>query len=407
MKIGIDLLWVRIGVCGGTESYIRNLLIGFAKYDEKNEYLLFAARDNAESFRQYARMNRNIHVAICPVDSMSRVKRIVWENFYLDKAAVKAGCDVMFVPVYSMPRRKKYGKYNNVNHYMRYITVVHDLQLLHYPEYFSNMRSCFILYCWAHTARKSDTVVLTSRYSETDFLEHYPISKGRTCVINIPIISTASGLSPKTVEKYGVKPGEYFYCVSSLLKHKNLETLLRMMAYRKSQVGDKKEEKLIHKDADGDVSYYEKLVVSGVGGANGEDVEFSMLIHELGIEENVIVTGYVSNEERDCLYENCRLFLFPSVFEGFGMPPIEAMRKGKRVVMTRLSCLEEITQGKADYVDNPYDEKAWSNKVDEVSMDIERMNENPETEEPKGEMFPEYSLEKITDNFTVLFEHIR
>ena len=53
MRIGIDLLWVRPGIVGGTESFVRNLLDGFAQYDEENEYVLFVARDNADSFKKY------------------------------------------------------------------------------------------------------------------------------------------------------------------------------------------------------------------------------------------------------------------------------------------------------------------------------------------------------------------
>ena len=61
MKIGIDLLWVRPGKCGGTETFIRHLMNGLAEYDTVNEYLLFVSRDNAESFSGYgenARMGK-------------------------------------------------------------------------------------------------------------------------------------------------------------------------------------------------------------------------------------------------------------------------------------------------------------------------------------------------------------
>ena len=71
MKIGVDLLWVRQGICGGTESVIRNLLDGLSRYDTKNEYILFAARDNADSFLKYGEQE-NISIFRCPVDSANR-----------------------------------------------------------------------------------------------------------------------------------------------------------------------------------------------------------------------------------------------------------------------------------------------------------------------------------------------
>ena len=69
MRIGIDLLWVRTGICGGTESYIRSLLDGFARYDRKNEYLLFVAEDQADSFGKYAQVQR-MHLKVCRVKSV-------------------------------------------------------------------------------------------------------------------------------------------------------------------------------------------------------------------------------------------------------------------------------------------------------------------------------------------------
>ena len=71
------------------------------------------------------------------------------------------------------------------------------------------------------------------------------------------------------------------------------------------------------------------------------------------------LTGFVSNEERNALYQNCHAFLFPSVFEGFGMPPVEAMLFQTPVITTRCASIPEVTQGKAVYVDDPCDVDQW------------------------------------------------
>jgi glycosyltransferase involved in cell wall biosynthesis len=104
----------------------------------------------------------------------------------------------------------------------------------------------------------------------------------------------------------------------------------------------------------------------------------------------------VSDKERDSLYENCRLFLFPSTFEGFGMPPIEAMIKGAKVVTTKCGSIEEITHSKASYVDDPLSTKEWIEKIKEAEL-----------LQKKKHIFPEYELKNVTEEYLELFEGVR
>ena len=335
MRIGIDLLWVRVGKCGGTESYIRNLLDGFAAFDTINQYVLFTAKDHADSFRKYEK-NPRMHIQVCRVQSQHPVNRVLWENRYLDEAAVRCKTDMMFIPVYSKPRSRS-G--------IPYVSVIHDLQALHYPQYFSVIKRLFLKYAWKHTISTSDKVVAVSKYGRRDLVLHYPLAKEKVITIYIPIITRQADLPPEAVErKYQIKRKEYFYCVSSMLPHKNLDTLLLVMRDFKN----------------GEEPVGMKLVISGVG---GQEEKLRCRLKEYGIADRVVLTGYVSDEERNCLYENCRLFLFPSVFEGFGMPPIEAMRMGKRVVMTKKTCLEEVTRSQAVYVEHPFSKDEWKEKI--------------------------------------------
>ncbi len=366
MKIGIDLLWVRPGICGGTESYIRNLMEGFGTYDSKNEYLLFVTRDNRYSFEKYSRYS-NMQLYECAVDCSVQAKRILWENLHLDRIAVKLQVDVMFIPVYSKPVTYGSG--------IPYVCVIHDLQALHYPQYFPWIKRIFFRLMWWFACRTAKRVIVISKFGERDLISRYPFAGNRVKVIYNPVTGTAESLSEEAERvswseisrKYGIKKDGFFYCVSSLLPHKNLPTVLKAISLIKKENPEV------------------KLVLSGVG---KRDRFFDDMISGLGLEETVIHTGYISDMERDCLYENCHMFLFPSIFEGFGMPPIEAMRKGKRVVMTRESCLEEVTEGRAVYVKDPFDEEEWVRRI----KDAEKMEE-------KIEIFENYSLNNVTEQY--------
>ncbi len=376
MRIGIDLLWVRVGICGGTESYIRNLMDGLAQYAPQNEYVLFVARDNAESFRHYEK-HACMKLHVCEIDCANQMKRILWENLHLDKVAAARNVDVMFIPVYSMPKKHGSG--------IPYICVIHDLQAMHYPQYFSKVKRLFLNYTWYHTCRNADKVVTISDYCKEDLIAHYPFVKDKISTIYNPVITQDSHMEFSVLEKkYGLTAGNYFYCVSSMLPHKNLNTILKVMALRKN-----KQKTNVQNRSEQNANI--PLVISGVG---GQKDEFDAMVAQLGIKELVIDTGFVSNEERDCLYENCGLFLFPSVFEGFGMPPVEAMRKGKTVIMTKESCLEEVTKGKAVYVDKPFDETDWNAKIQQAL-------ELPKTRYD----FSEYSLKQVVDNYRKIFEN--
>lgn len=369
MRIGIDLLWVRVGLCGGTESFVRNLIDGFRQYDTTNEYILFVARDNSESFREYVeKSGGRMRLCVCPVNSGSQPRRILWENLYLDRLAHRQRTDIMFIPVYSMPHTWGSG--------ISYVCVIHDLQAIHFPQYFSLPRRIFLRYEWRHTCRKARKILTDSEYCRKDLERHYPWTKNRLQVMYVPIPNGTRETTQLRSQILALAEQEYDYCVSSLLPHKNLETLLQAVQRMCTQ----------------GVWEDRRLVISGVGG-NVRQMEEKL--EQYGIARQVVLTGFVSDMERDYLYEHCRLVLFPSIFEGFGMPPIEAMRYGKRVVMTRCSCLEEITQGRAVYVDDPYDSTQWQEQ-------IQWAGQLPE----QREAFPEYEPENIVRQYQRLWQEV-
>ena len=393
MLIGINLLWVRPRICGGTESATRNLINGFGMYDDKNEYMLFVGKDTAETFEEYKKYP-NMKIQICDTESLKRVKRIAWENSKLDKLARSLNVDLMFVPVYSKPNSLSEEKGG-----IPYITVIHDLQALHFPEYFSKSKIIFAKRSWKKACAESRKVITISEFCKEDIIKNYPFAKDKVSVIYDTIdVTESSANSAKAFdtikEKYSIEKDGYFYTLSSMLPHKNLETLIKAMKlYKESFDASLKDGGNQAAESENATEKSMKLVVSGVGGNKDS---FNKCVKEAGVENLVIDTGFVAAEERDALYENCSIFLFPSIFEGFGMPPVEAMMKGARVITTKCASLEEVTQDKAVYVENPLDEKEW----------LEKIREALKTEKTKHD-FPEYDLKNVTYKYLDIFNGIK
>jgi glycosyltransferase involved in cell wall biosynthesis len=370
MKVGIDLLWIKHKVTGGMESYARNLLMGFQLYSEKDiEFILYFSKDNYESFKEYL-SNNKFEYRICNIESVNVGKRILWQNLFFNNICANDNIDILFTPIYSKVLFNKKG--------IKYITTIHDLQALHFPEYFSKTKNIWLKYAWKRCAHTSHRIIAISKFVKQDIVEKLRENEDKIEVIYNPIIKSKIIIDFSEINtKYNIDEYEYFYTVSSMLPHKNLKTLLFVMS---KLVSDK-------------FNLPKKLIISGVGGKSHREI--NNLIKELGLENNITLTGFVSDEERDCLYKHAKIFLFPSVFEGFGMPPIEALKNGTPVVMTDKTCLKEITKGKALYVEDSFCIEEWIHKIEEA------VKVNREIKE-----FPEYELEKVTNEYINQFKSV-
>lgn len=342
-KIAIDLLWLRPGKVGGTESYIRNLLDGFMNLKDDFDFTLLVSKDNAHTFRKYEE-DKRYHLLIANINSEGIAGRIIWQNLHQNRFLREHGFRKCFEPVYCKPW---------FNGGIKYICVIHDLQAYHYPQYHPFHEVAYSRLCWRMDSINAAGIIAISNWVKKDIEQKYHRRDIRV-IYNPILVKKEDVISFEVLEqKYSIERSHFFYTVSQMIPHKNLVTLIKMM------------DKIVRFDID----LPNKLVVSGVNG--NAAVELQKMIKEKNLEKNVIITGFVSNAERNTLYKECHTFLFPSIFEGFGMPPVEAILFGSRVVTTRCTSIPEVTQEKAVYVEDPYDVDEWINKIkqdEQVSM---------------------------------------
>lgn len=305
MRIGVNALYLIPGGVGGTEIYLRNLLIGMAQVDRANEYFVFT---NRETGPDLVPAQSNFHYIPQPVRARIRPWRILWEQSGLPVVAARLKLDVLFNPGFTAPAIAVCPN----------VTVFHDLQHQRHPEYFRWFDLPFWkLLLWV-SVRRSHSLIAVSEATRADLLHYY--------------------LADSTVVHHGVEPeffriaetrepGDYLLCVSTLHPHKNLDRLIRVHAAMK--------------DAP-------RLVVTGLRGFAADRLEKTL-------PPGVQLTGWVPRKELYELYRRARGFVYPSKFEGFGMPVLEAMAAGLPVVCSNIPPLKEIAKDCAIFF-NPEDD---------------------------------------------------
>lgn len=220
------------------------------------------------------------------------------------------------------------------------IVTVHDIIAYLFPEFgFTALRYKLLL---KRTLDTSDKIIAVSYSTKKDLMKYFNIPDEKIKVIYEAADDRFKqlGLEEKTkvIEKYQLHYPFILY-VGNFMSHKNIPTLLK--AFRK----------LLNNN----LSY--KLVFTG--NINNKNKKILDLIHKLNLQDEVIFIGYVESEDLPALYNVADLFVYPSLYEGFGLPPLEAMACGCPVITSNTSSLPEVV-GDAGIMFDPYD-------VDELS----------------------------------------
>lgn len=371
-KIAIDLLWLRPNKVGGTEPYVRNLLDSFGKLDRDFEFVLLTSVDNADTFKHYTK-DKRFSLLVANIRNANIGKRIIWQNLFQNRLLKKKGIRHCFTPAYCKPW---------LNGGVEYIVTIHDLQAWYYPEYHPFHEVAYSRLCWYCDAFNAKKIIATTQWVKKDLMNKLRIAENRIEVINIAISIESEKMTDFAVlqQKYDLRE-RYFYTVSQLIPHKNFETLLRVM------------EIIITENLD----MPHRLVITGMSGNASEQI--LKIIQDRHLEQNIILTGYIDDAAKIAFYKNCEIFLYPSVFEGFGMPPVEAMILGKKVVTTKCTSLPEVTQGQAEYVEDPRSVAEWIKKIGEC---INKKEENISFD--AGIYNGEYLADKYLDVLTATFQ---
>lgn len=337
IKVAVDLTWLKPGKSGGIEFYSRNLLRGIQEIKPEGLcFIIFLSRDNTVIKELYS--SELYTFVVCRISAHDVWRRILWQNVFFNSILRKHKIDVCLTPFYSVPLCKASNT--------RKIAVIHDIQALHYPQYFSIIKRIWLKFAWKRTLDNCDCIVTISNFCRNDILSYY----GQRYENKIRVIYNPIDVTKKVITSNRKSKELFFYTICSEYEHKNFKTLIKIIAHIKKER----------------LPYPNILYVSGIKAFSSEIMK---LISELGLNDNIKLTGYISDEQRNEYYLNCKAFLFPSLFEGFGMPVVEAMMLNVPVITTNLTSIPEVSKGLAIYVENPFDILEWVNKIGRICDD--------------------------------------
>jgi glycosyltransferase involved in cell wall biosynthesis len=314
VRIGVNALYLIPGGVGGTEIYLRQLLTALAGIDAANEYFVFT---NLETGADLVPRQANFQWKPQAVHARFRPARIAWEQIVLPLEVSRYRLNVLFNPGFTAPAFA----------FCPCVTVFHDLQHKRHPEHFRWFDLPFWRFLLWLSAHRSGKLIAVSEATRADLLRFYRLPADRVVVIHHGVETAFFELDRKQIESYVL-------CVSTLHPHKNLERLIRAYARRRRDY---------------------RLVLAGMRGFHTRALE--ALIEQLGLTGSVQLTGWLPREELYRLYQRALAFVYPSTFEGFGMPVLEALASGIPVACSDIPVLREVA-GEAALFFDPLDEDA-------------------------------------------------
>ena len=314
LRIAINALYLIPGKVGGTEIYLRNLLRTLAAEDRDNEYFIFRNRETGPDLvpDRFTDCPQQVH-------GENRIVRILYEQARLPRELARVRADVVFNAGFTAPLL-----WNGPQ-----VTVFHDLQYKHHPEFFRWFELPFWRLLLPWSAKRSDRIVVLSNAVKDDLIRFYRYDARRITVIPHAIESEFERIRQRRIA--APPQTRMLLSVSTLHPHKNLDALLR--AFKSFHAR--------HPDW--------RLVLAGLKGFEAERIE--RIRRELDLEAATQITGWIPREQLYQLFAEAEAFVYPSRFEGFGIPVLEALTAGFPVACSRLPSLVEIAGDSARFFD--------------------------------------------------------
>jgi glycosyltransferase involved in cell wall biosynthesis len=325
VHVGLNLIFLVPGETGGMEVVARELIPALmAEAPPRTHFTAFINREAAAAGG--GPWGELLPAVTVPVWAHSRVQWVLGEQALLPRLAARAGVDLVHSLASTAPVRGRFAR----------VVTIHDLIYARFPEAHAGIRDMGMRVLVPAAARRADRVIADSHSTRDDLIELLGVPAGRIDVVPLGLgaVRRAHPLSESdTRERFDLGSRRVVLSLSAKRPHKNLRALL---------------------DALAEVAAERRPVLVLPGYPTAHESELRAHAHDLGLQDDVRFAAWISAEELEGLWELASAFVFPSLYEGFGLPVLEAMARGVPVACSDASSLPEVA-GKAALLFDPRD----------------------------------------------------
>lgn len=338
MRIALNLLYLLPGIVGGTETYAKGLLFALSRIESQHTFLVFT---NQES-RNWPLPNQHNFVRIeCPISATNRTFRYLYEQLLLPKLLARMKTDLVHSLGYVGP---------TFVHCPSVVTV-HDLNYRAFGQSMPRKKRLALGFLIKLSIMRANYVITVSEFSQNEIIEAFSVPRSKLGMIHSATDLSMGAHFPTQdahtiLESHSVRL-PYILAFSSMSPNKNIVRLIE--AFKRAR----DEGQLRH-----------RLVLVG---ALPDDVSLSV---KNNVSEVISSLGYVDTRTLQVFWANAQMLLFPSYYEGFGLPLLEAMAAGVPVACSNVASIPEVAGGAALFFD-PF-------SVDQIKNCIIQLASKPE-----------------------------